>query len=57
MYLKTEVREYYKYPKQEPIVCDDVERVQQDAKGALTSQFPNPTVWDVQKWAFPPVVL
>ena len=57
MYLKTEVREYYKYPKQEPIVCDNVEQVWQDAKGAPTSQLPNPTVWDVQKWAFPPVVL
>ena len=56
MYLKTEVRECYEYPKQEPIVRDDVERVRQDAKGAPTSQLPNPTVWDARMWAFPPVV-
>ena len=56
MYLKTEVREYYEYPKQEPIVHDDVEWVQQDAKGAPTSQLPNPTVWDAWMWAFLPMV-
>ena len=47
----------YEYPKQELIVHDDVEQVWQDAKGAPTSQLPNPTVWDVQMWAFPPMVL
>ena len=57
MYLKTEVREYYEYPKQEPIVHDDVEWVWQGAKGALTSQLPNLTVWDAWMWAFLPVVL
>ena len=56
MYLKTEVREYYEYLKQELIVRDDVEQVWQDAKGALTSQLPNPTVWDARMWAFPPMV-
>ena len=56
MYLKTEVREYYKYLKQELIVRDNIERVRQDVKGALTSQLPNPTVCNAWMWAFLPMV-